>query len=80
MNLPLRPQATTSLVQITFSPPEGRLACAVCLSVSDFVRVISCQTVSREGMRRIAKPAIALAATEGLRGHAESLRVRWSDA
>jgi histidinol dehydrogenase len=50
------------------------------LSVSDFVRVISCQGVSREGMRRIAKPAIVLAEAEGLWGHAESLRVRCSHA
>jgi histidinol dehydrogenase len=50
------------------------------LSVSDFVRVISCQGVSREGMRRIAKPAIVLAEAEGLWGHAESLRVRGSHA
>jgi histidinol dehydrogenase len=47
------------------------------LSVLDFVRIIACQEVSREGMPRIA-PAIALAEAEGLRGHAESLRVRCS--
>ncbi len=50
------------------------------LSVLDYVRVISCQEVSREGIRRIAPPAIALAEAEGLRGHAESLRVRCSHA
>ncbi len=50
------------------------------LSVLDFVRVISCQGVSREGIRRIAAPAITLAEAEGLRGHAESLRVRCSHA
>jgi len=50
------------------------------LSVLDYVRVISCQEVSREGIRRIASPAIALAEAEGLRGHAESLRVRCSYA
>jgi histidinol dehydrogenase len=47
------------------------------LSVLDYVRVIACQEVSREGVRRIA-PAVALAEAEGLRGHAESLRVRCS--
>ncbi len=46
------------------------------LSVLDFVRIISCQEVSREGMRRIGPPATVLAEAEGLRGHAESLRVR----
>ena len=50
------------------------------LSVLDFVRIISRQAVSREGIRRIAPPAIVLAEAEGLRGHAESLRVRCSHA
>jgi histidinol dehydrogenase len=46
------------------------------LSVLDYVRIIACQEVSREGIRAIAAPAIVLAETEGLRAHAESLRVR----
>jgi histidinol dehydrogenase len=50
------------------------------LNVLDYLRIISCQEVSSEGMRRIAPPAIALAEAEGLRGHAESLRVRCSHA
>jgi len=50
------------------------------LSVSDFVRIISCQEISREGIRRLAPPAIVLAEAEGLHGHAESLRVRCSYA
>jgi histidinol dehydrogenase len=50
------------------------------LSVLDFVRIISCQKVSHEGIRRIAPPAIVLAEAEGLRGHAESLRVRCANA
>ena len=50
------------------------------LSVLDYVRIVSCQEVSREGIRRIAAPAIVLAEAEGLRGHAESLRVRSSYA
>src|SRR6266851_2139999 len=50
------------------------------LSVLDFVRIIACQEVSAEGIRRIALPAIALAEAEGLGGHAESLRVRCSNA
>jgi histidinol dehydrogenase len=48
------------------------------LSVLDYVRIIACQEVSHEGMRRIGPPAVALAEAEGLRGHAESLRVRCS--
>jgi histidinol dehydrogenase len=50
------------------------------LSVMDFVRIISCQEVSREGIRGIAPPAMLLAEAEGLRGHAESLRVRCANA
>ena len=46
------------------------------LSVLDYVRIVSCQEVSRAGIRRIAAPAMVLAEAEGLRGHAESLRVR----
>jgi histidinol dehydrogenase len=50
------------------------------LSVLDYVRIISCQEVSREGIQRIAPPGIILAEAEGLLGHAESLRVRCSHA
>jgi histidinol dehydrogenase len=50
------------------------------LSVLDYVRLISYQEVSGEGIHRIAPPAIVLAEAEGLRGHAESLRVRCSHA
>jgi histidinol dehydrogenase len=48
------------------------------LSVLDYVRIIACQEVSPEGMRQIGPPAMALAEAEGLRAHAESLRVRCS--
>ena len=50
------------------------------LSVLDFVRIVSVQEVSRQGIHQIAPPAIALAEAEGLHGHAESLRVRFADA
>ncbi len=50
------------------------------LSVLDYVRIISCQEVSHKGIQRIAPPGIVLAEAEGLRGHAESLRVRCSHA
>ena len=48
------------------------------LSVLDYVRIIACQKVSREGIRSLAPPAIVLAETEGLHAHAESFRVRCS--
>jgi histidinol dehydrogenase len=50
------------------------------LSVLDFVRIIACQEISAEGIRRLAPPGIALAEAEGLGAHAESLRVRCSHA
>ena len=50
------------------------------LSVLDFVRIFSCQEISREGIHRIAPAAITLAEAEGLLGHAESMRVRCSHA
>ncbi|HZW81784.1 MAG TPA: histidinol dehydrogenase [Candidatus Deferrimicrobiaceae bacterium] len=50
------------------------------LSILDYVRIISCQQISSEGIRGIAPPAIVLAEAEGLRGHAESLRVRCTNA
>jgi histidinol dehydrogenase len=50
------------------------------LSVLDFVRVIACQQVSREGISQIAPSGITLANAEGLKGHAEAFRVRCSHA
>src|ERR1700675_911536 len=50
------------------------------LSALDFVRVIACQQVSREGIRQIAPSGITLANAEGLKGHAHAFRVRCSHA
>lgn len=50
------------------------------LSVLDFVRVIACQQVSSEGIRRIAPAGVTLANAEGLKGHAEAFRARLSHA
>ena len=50
------------------------------LSVMDYLRIISCQETSREGIRRVAPAASILADAEGLRGHAESLRIRCANA
>ena len=46
------------------------------LSVADFVKVITVQEYTREGLRKMGSHAIALAEAEGLTGHAESVRVR----
>jgi histidinol dehydrogenase len=61
-------------------PTSGMARVRGGLSVLDFVRVIGCQQVSREGIRRLGPPGIALANAEGLSGHAEAFRVRCSHA
>jgi histidinol dehydrogenase len=46
------------------------------LSVMDFVKVITVQQYTRQGLKQMGPHAIALAGAEGLTGHAESVRVR----
>jgi len=46
------------------------------LSVMDFVKVITVQEYTRKGLRAMGPHAVALAEAEGLKGHAESVRVR----
>jgi histidinol dehydrogenase len=46
------------------------------LSVMDYVKIITVQEYSRKGLGKLGPHAIALAAAEGLTGHAESVRVR----
>lgn len=46
------------------------------LSVMDFVKVITVQEYSREGLKKLGPAAVLLAEAEGLVGHAESVRVR----
>jgi histidinol dehydrogenase len=46
------------------------------LSVMDFVKVITVQHYTLAGLKKMGPHAIALAEAEGLKGHAESLRVR----
>jgi histidinol dehydrogenase len=50
------------------------------LSVLDFIRIIGCQSVSREGIKRLGPSGITLATAEGLKGHVEAFRVRCSNA
>jgi histidinol dehydrogenase len=50
------------------------------LSVMDFIKVISVQELSSVGLRKLSPAIIRLAETEGLRAHAESVRVRCSGA
>ena len=46
------------------------------LSVMDFVKVISVQELSSQGLRRLSSTIVRLAETEGLRAHADSIGVR----
>jgi histidinol dehydrogenase len=48
------------------------------LSAADFVRVSSVQRLSERGLRAIGQTVIELAEAEGLRSHAQSIRVRIS--
>jgi histidinol dehydrogenase len=50
------------------------------LGVQDFVKSISVQQLSRDGLDRIAAAVITLAEAEGLKAHAESIRVRSANA
>jgi histidinol dehydrogenase len=50
------------------------------LGVHDFVKTISVQQLSRDGLARIGPAVIALAEAEGLKAHAESIRVRSANA
>jgi histidinol dehydrogenase len=46
------------------------------LSVLDFVKLVTVQEYSEEGVRRLGPAAIRLANAEGLKGHAEAIRAR----
>lgn len=50
------------------------------LGVHDFVKTISVQQLSRDGLDRISAAVITLAEAEGLKAHAESIRVRSTNA
>jgi histidinol dehydrogenase len=50
------------------------------LSVFDFVKLITFQELSKKGVAMIASVVVPLAEAEGLRAHAESVRVRCAHA
>jgi histidinol dehydrogenase len=50
------------------------------LGVNDFVKTISVQQLSRDGLARIASAVITMAEAEGLKAHAESIRARSANA
>ena len=50
------------------------------LSVMDFVKLITVQHLSSRNLKRIGKSIVTLAETEGLKAHADSIRVRCARA
>ena len=61
-------------------PTSGQARFRGGLSVVDFVKVITVQQVSAEGLRKIGPAIECLAAAEGLPAHAHSVRVRCEHA
>ena len=61
--------------------PTGGLArCRGGLTVSDFLKVITVQRLSKAGLRNLAPMVETLAEAEGLNAHAQSVRVRYANA
>jgi histidinol dehydrogenase len=61
--------------------PTGGLArCRGGLTVSDFLKVITVQRLTKTGLRGIAPILETLAEAEGLKAHAQSVRVRYANA
>jgi histidinol dehydrogenase len=50
------------------------------LSVYDFVKLITVQELSSQGLRSITPTVVNLAETEGLQAHADSIRARFANA
>jgi histidinol dehydrogenase len=50
------------------------------LTVADFVKIITVQQLSRNGLGRLAPAIVALAEAEGLAAHAQSVRFRCANA
>jgi histidinol dehydrogenase len=48
------------------------------LSVNDFVKLVTVQEYTAEAIRSLGQPAVLLAEAEGLFGHAEAIRTRFT--
>ncbi len=57
-------------------PTSGLAAAQSGLSIRDFIKTPTFQRLSKEGLKQIAPTLITLAETEGLAGHAASVKVR----
>ncbi|HXJ89313.1 MAG TPA: histidinol dehydrogenase [Candidatus Binatia bacterium] len=61
-------------------PTAGQARFRGGLSVGDFMKLITVQELSREALQQIGKTVETLAQIEGLRAHAESIRIRCANA
>jgi histidinol dehydrogenase len=61
-------------------PTGGQARLRGGLSVHDYLKLITVQQYTSEGLASLAPAAIELAEAEGLTGHAEAIRVRTSNA
>jgi len=61
-------------------PTGGQARSRGGLTVSDFLKLITVQRLSKAGLRHIAPIVETLAEAEGLKAHAQSLRVRYANA
>jgi len=57
-------------------PTAGAARCRGGLSAADFVRVMSVQRLTREGLARLSGTVLRLARAEGLDAHADSIEIR----
>jgi histidinol dehydrogenase len=58
-------------------PTSGAARLRGGLSAADFVKCISVQQITRQGLSRLRPSIVTLARTEGLKAHAESVEVRF---
>jgi histidinol dehydrogenase len=61
-------------------PTSGQARFRGGLSVVDFVKLVTVQELSSKGLRQISRTIEYLAELEGLKAHAESIRVRYQNA
>jgi histidinol dehydrogenase len=61
-------------------PTGGQARSRGGLTVSDFLKVITVQRLSKAGVRNIAPVVETLAEAEGLKAHTQSVRVRYANA
>jgi len=61
-------------------PTAGQARSRGGLSVFDFIKLVTVQELSRNGLQRIAKTVEILARIEGLQGHANSVSLRYPHA